>query len=78
MVLARLGSASGSAWGWLLGVCIDFGLVSVGSGWLSLTRILIGFGVDLGLISGGSWLDFGLDFALSLAFTRIVIHSSLS
>ena len=47
-------------------------------GWLSLTRILIGFGVDLGLISAGSGLDFGLDFALSFAFTRIVIHSTLS
>ena len=47
-------------------------------GWLSLSKILIEFGVDLGLISAGSGLDFGLDFALSLAFIRIVINSSLS
>ena len=41
-------------------------------GWLSLTRILIGFGIDSGLISDGSGLDFGLDFALSLLLLRLL------
>ena len=83
----RFGSAGfwlwlslGLAFGWLgfrlLG--LDFGLVSVGFGfWLSCTRILVGFEsiwVDFGWI----WFGLGLDFALSLAFTRIFVHSRLS
>ena len=57
---------------------VGFGLVSVGFGfWLSCTRILVGFGsiwVDFGWI----WFGLGLDFALSLAFIRIFVHSRLS
>ena len=48
---------------------------------LDLGLILLGFG----LISVGFWLaliwirlDLALDFALSLAFTKIFIHSGLS
>ena len=50
------------------GLRLGFGLVSA-----SGSRLL-GFWLDFGWI----WLDFGLDFALSLAFTKTFVHSSFS
>ena len=46
--------------------------------WLSFTKILRWICLDFGLISPGLRLDLGLDFKLSLAFTRIVASPSLS
>ena len=50
-----------------------FGLVSSGFGLISAK-----FHVDFWLGLGWIWLGVGLDFALSVTFTRIVAYSSLS
>ena len=48
---------------------LDFGWI-----WFDFGLIWIGFRFDF----GGIGLEFGLDFKLSLAFSRNVVHSGIS
>ena len=59
-----------------LGLILGLVLFWLGFVWIRLDFGLISSGFWLGL--GWIWLGVGLDFALSVTFTRIVAYSSLS